>query len=148
MGWTRALSGWWSVWSETFTGHPDRRTSRKKLLAPLIHLLDNKFLLEDIPCKPGADNSPLTLCLLWLWTVWISAFRSSLPTKWLFLSPGIIWDVLWMDICLFHFFKTSPASLSAAAPVTWAIWGCWDRNISLTHHMKYCNMGFLFSVSD
>lgn len=38
--------------------------------------------------------------------------------------------------------------VSAAAPVTGASWGCLDKNISLTHHMKYCIMWFLSSVSD
>lgn len=59
MEWTKALSGWWSVWSETFTGHPDRRTSRKVSSALFTLRMDFEFLLEDTLCKPGADNSPL-----------------------------------------------------------------------------------------
>lgn len=36
------------------------------------------FSSRTFHVNPGADNSPLSLCLLWLWTVWISALRSSL----------------------------------------------------------------------
>lgn len=84
MVWTRALSGWWSVWSETSTGHPDRRTSHRISSALLMPFLDIEWTLWTLCVNPGAENPPLSLCLLWLWTLWISACRSSLQSKTIF----------------------------------------------------------------